>query len=94
MLAPQSTQQQARRADFSIPLIPMDKFYAMLQDSYHKQRINPNRALLQIGTQAIDLYQLHTEVLHFGGVADVSFRSLFIDICELMLTMWCAGKTT
>ena len=94
MPMPQGMGQQVPRAGIAMPPIPGDKFYSMLQDSYHKQRINPNRPLLQIGARTIDLYQLHTEVLHFGGVANVSFRSLFIGICELMLTMRYAGKTT
>ena len=74
MLIPQgSAPQQAPRTNgITMPPIPRDKFFAVLQDSYQKARTQPNRQLLQIGSRMIDLYQLHTEVLHFGGVANVS----------------------
>ena len=75
MLIPQSTapQQAPRMNVITMPPIPREKFFALLADSFQQARTQPNRQLLRTGSRMIDLYQLYTEVLHFGGVANVSF---------------------
>ena len=64
--------QQTRSRDIAMPPIPRDKFSEMLNESYKRTNANPDRRLLVVGNRQIDLYQLHIEVLHFGGVVNVS----------------------
>ena len=63
-----TTAQQA------IPPAPRDKFDEMLGELYKRSGFNPNLGLLTVGNRAIDLYQLHAEVMSSGGVSSVRRR--------------------
>ena len=69
--APGQAQQPGRR-DIAMPPVPKDRFMDMLSESHKRTGTKPDPRLLMVIQQQIDLYQLHNEVLHFGGVANVS----------------------
>ncbi|EJD06618.1 uncharacterized protein FOMMEDRAFT_138512 [Fomitiporia mediterranea MF3/22] len=75
---------QQRPAAMSFPPFARDKFLGIMREWWRRSGMNPDPRLLAIGNRQIDLHQLHTEVLQYGGVVNVNRHSLWNVIAAKM----------
>ena len=64
--------QSSPRTGVAMRPVSRETFVEMSKECWAGQGIQLDPIMLAIGEKSIDLYALHTEVLHFGGVANVS----------------------
>ena len=75
---PPAPQPRPNGGGVAMPPIPREKFFQLLSESYKRQGVTPDERMLNVNGRNVDLKQLHTEMLHFGSVANVSRHQDFL----------------